>query len=717
MNRSLLNSLLGVWIFSFVFGANHLLAQYAQPAINPSNATSVTTSLPKAQITYLEKAGEISRDTEFPNWMRTFKNLEVDHEGPNQEIIEKIKKHKTALKKQMILNGIAESSKFNDNGRVENPSVGRNFLGNRMDNGTPPDNTMAISNAGIIVSSDNNSIEYYDVNGSKLFSKVHSDFLFSLGLSNDFFDPRVIYDSAEDHFIFVILHGSTASSSKVIITFSKTNDPMDGWYFYQATGNPLNDNSWWDYPNIAVSEHDLYVTGNLFNPGTGAFKQAYMYQMNKFSGYLGNTLSTLEWPNMKDGNNETPFTLVPLAHGHQGNYGPGIYMVSNDNRGANQIQFYEVTDQLANSPQINAFNILTTPYELAGEAFMQGSNDTLLNGDNRIQSGFYLDGFVHFVFPAEYGNTTWNGIVYKRINVGNLLMTTTSFGKSGTDYSFPCVASFSDNTEDHSVMISSLSSNPNIYPQVIAINCDHNMVWSDPKLIKVGTGYINLTFDGRERWGDYSTIVRKQNEARPKTWMVGCFGTSQNGYDAWIAEIVGAGTAPVADFTMDKNHGDSPVTISFADNSTNNPNILDWNFGDGNIGSGSNVSNTYFFSGSFPITLTAQNNYGSSTFTAYVHVDVPTGVEIAPSEKDLGVFPMPINSMFQVDFTLEERTPIDITILNVGGQTVKLLYSGTAKRGKNRLSFNKNALADGTYILVISSGENPIMHEKIIVAH
>lgn len=68
-----------------------------------------------------------------------------------------------------------------------------------------------------------------------------------------------------------------------------------------------------------------------------------------------------------------------------------------------------------------------------------------------------------------------------------------------------------------------------------------------------------------------------------------------------------------ADFSADPTTGDSPLTVTFTDQSTNNPTSWAWDFGDGNSSSEQNPSHTYENMGSYDVSLTTTN--GSGTYT------------------------------------------------------------------------------------------------------
>jgi len=89
-------------------------------------------------------------------------------------------------------------------------------------------------------------------------------------------------------------------------------------------------------------------------------------------------------------------------------------------------------------------------------------------------------------------------------------------------------------------------------------------------------------------------------------------------------EITEAGSAPVSLFTASPTAGDAPLTVVFSDQSTNNPTSWLWDFGDGNTSTEQNPSNTYNDAGTYGITLTVSNEYGTETLSEddYISVNV-----------------------------------------------------------------------------------------------
>ena len=468
------------------------------------------------------------------DWHPILTHAESENNGPYDILLKQIKAEKLQLKKN---GGQISSDAAQDNGgRTLSPTIGVNFIGNN-DNGCPPDNTVAVSSDGKIISLVNSNIEYDDVSGTYYGGIDLVSFYNDPYLSTNICDPKIIYDSGADRFIFYAQTcDADPNTSVVIIAFSQTNDPYNGsWYYYEFTGNPMNDDSWFDYPKVAVSTDELFVTGNLFY-GNGNYNQSVVYQIDKNQGYDGASITWQYWSGI-DGD---PFTLLPVSWGHQGNYGPGIYLVSVNSSGSSSIDFYDLTDnQYAANEELDHYSVSTDAYSPGGDASQNGTNEILNIGDSRTQSGFYLDGIVHFVFTSDIGNG-WNGINYNRLDVAALTNTSTTFGLVGTyDYCYPSVASFASGSNDKSVVVAFERSGSSIFPETRVVSCDNAGDWSSSVSVKAGDSYISQCYDpnfSSQRWGDYTGISRKHNSNR--VWVSGGYGGTSNFWETWIAEVI-----------------------------------------------------------------------------------------------------------------------------------------------------------------------------------
>ena len=118
---------------------------------------------------------------------------------------------------------------------------------------------------------------------------------------------------------------------------------------------------------------------------------------------------------------------------------------------------------------------------------------------------------------------------------------------------------------------------------------------------------------------------------------------------------------PVADFVADVTSGDAPLTVSFTDLSTNDPDTWAWDFdNDGIVDSTvQNPVHTYDATGTYTVSLEVANAYSATeTKVDYVVVTAPT-----PIIPDLTVAAIETPANLRNDVI----NPISVTIANVGG--------------------------------------------------
>jgi hypothetical protein len=495
----------------------------------------ITGDAQRSELYTVARRAVVSNATVTTHWANTVRSLDVhEHELPE---VEAIKEAKLAGKLASIANGkpIAAGSP-----KTVQPQVGVNFEANWSTQQTPPDNSMAISNGGWIVTTNNDGIEYYQNNGNGSFGAAWADFFSGQGLNANIYDPKVLYDSQADRFFMVVLHGSEAGNSILLLCFSQTNNPNDGWNVYQLTGNALNNNCWFDYPGIGVSNNEVYLTGNLFTSGDNQFNQAILFQIQKAEGYSGNNLNWQYWYNLTA--DITPFSLVPASWGQSGNYGPGVLLVSSASGGDNRYVVWDLTNDIAGSPSLNTYTVNVNAYSPAADAQMPNNSELLKNGDCRTLGAFFLNSQLHMIHHADVGSG-WNGLIYTRISANDLSATQSTFGNAGvTDISYPQFASYATAVTDPSVMVAFLSSSTSVFPEARVVNCDASQQWSNSVQVKAGETYVDFINPGDDRWGDYTGMARKHNAQEPEVWMAACYGANVQGqldhtWKTWVAQI------------------------------------------------------------------------------------------------------------------------------------------------------------------------------------
>ena len=156
------------------------------------------------------------------------------------------------------------------------PEIEKGFT-NFSGGGTPNDNHVAVGNDGKVIAVLNTTIRVYDTAGK--FIKVWSLESFTAPNSGNTnidtiptltrtYDPRVVYCPDEDRYIVLYMHGTSDSTSFIVVGFSSSNNPLDPWYVYKIPGKPTQDSAWSDYPIVSQTREDLFFTVNLLLNGT-----------------------------------------------------------------------------------------------------------------------------------------------------------------------------------------------------------------------------------------------------------------------------------------------------------------------------------------------------------------------------------------------------------------------------------------------------------------
>ncbi|MDP3461929.1 MAG: PKD domain-containing protein [Bacteroidales bacterium] len=115
------------------------------------------------------------------------------------------------------------------------------------------------------------------------------------------------------------------------------------------------------------------------------------------------------------------------------------------------------------------------------------------------------------------------------------------------------------------------------------------------------------------------------------SYTVQLIATNSQGSDTeiknnYITVTSGGGSdAPVAAFSGNPTNGTAPLTVSFTDQSTNNPTSWQWNFGDGGNSTQQNPSHTYNSAGTYTVELLVSNGYGSDTEIESSYIIVTNG--------------------------------------------------------------------------------------------
>lgn len=536
-------------------------------------------------------------------------------------------------------------------GDAENPIVLNGFEGNPFDGSAPTDNHVAISNNGKLISVANSTIFFYDTNADSLLSTVSLDAFFdTLHLPADKYDPRVIYDPKQDRFILLCLSGKTDSTSNIVIAFSTSNDPWDEWNLYALSGNPLNDTSWSDYPIVAITDDELFITVNALNNDTIntsdswklLFRQSLLWQITKQRGYTGQTLEMRYYDDILYGS--IPIRNLCPIQGGSTTYGPNIFILSNKNFDVENDTFFilEVTGLLNDIETRIKINIrqADVPYGLAPDA-KQKYRRLLQTNDSRVLAGYLEDDQIHFVQNSVNPDTARAAVYHGIISY---VSTDKSIhgaiiGSDSLDVAYPCISYTGKYPGDDEALITFDHTSEDTFAGFSAVFYDSNR-YSERVTVKAGIDYAApFPFTLRQRWGDYSGSQRKYDEPG-KVWAAGFLGDRigvNRINSTWISEIVSPDTS-----------SQPPVSAA--------------------------------------------------------------SIKTVPNK----TYPNPVSDIFSMEFELPEDKFLDISLYDVNGKLVKVFIRDRVKSGRNRFSFSIAPLEAGIYFLQITDRKVTITTQKIV---
>ena len=415
-------------------------------------------------------------------------------------------------------------------------------------NGIPNDNDLSISNDGKVISVVNSSFYAYDaVQNQSLASASLAAFAAPLGIPNHKYDPKTAYDPVADRFVLVFLNGSVDTASRIILAFSKTNDPSGEWNLYSLPGNPFGNTTWSDYPMIALTKNELFLTVNAIYTDSSwqsGFQQSYIWQIGTAEGYAGNGLTTKLYTDIKYGGKSIR-NLAPIKGGST-LYGPEFYFLSNRNFSPDNDSIFmvKITNTIANFGKIQIklgksdirYGVPPAARQFAGHQF-----DT---NDGRILGGFIENNKIQFVANTHIPSTGFSGIyhgIIEDIDAPNFEVKGALIGDTLLDLGYPNISYSGLSAGDDDAIITALHTAPSVYAGFSTIYYNPVGQYSRVNYLKEGENYVNALPWSLERWGDYTGSQRKYNEPG-KVWASGSYGVYKMGTpnrvtNSWISEI------------------------------------------------------------------------------------------------------------------------------------------------------------------------------------
>jgi hypothetical protein len=519
-----------------------LLAAFSTAIYAQQTSTSAIQFFP------LRKVYDLSPGAD--KWMPMLQNQQLPkpHPGTDEETIRTTKK----LMGDLYAQKRQATPSANRSAAANAPVLLNNFIANGFNAYIPNDNDVAISNAGFVSSVSNTMIFGKDIVTNQLYPSVtlHS-LVASLGLTQEEFDPKVLYDPDADRFILLMLNGFNDTTSAIILGFSQTNSAAGLWNFYTLPGDALNNNLWTDFPMMTVSNEELFITVNLlYNDSSWqtGFNQSLIWQVDKNLGYQGQPLATQLHSNIF--HNGAPIRNLCPVKGDIGTYGPGAWFVSNRNfsAGNDTIFLVHVTDTMGSPTQQVTIQALVSPkqYHMPVDADQLNSLDKLIVNDARILGAFLHNDAIQFVSTTLDTASGYDGIYHGVISQVSTApaITVSVFTVPNMDVAYPNIAYAGTSPADNRSLFSFLFASATSFMGTAAAVWDGSS-FSTHTVLRTGTTPCNVLI-GDERWGDYTGCQTRYNQPG-YVWINGSYTIFGGVTRTWVGEYTVTTAAGIDD--------------------------------------------------------------------------------------------------------------------------------------------------------------------------
>lgn len=580
--------------------------------------------------------------------------------------------------------------------------------------GLPNDNTAAVSNDGILLLAVNSNVYLQNLKNDSIL--YPNDFVtlrevFDLPFGN-YYDPKVLYDKDMDRFVLTFLKDNVPASSQIMIGFSKTNNPLDGWNIYALPGNPLNNNRWTDFPTIAISDSSVFFSGNLIIPGVSwqvGFDGSILWEMDKYAGYDSATsINPKLYYDIKHGNHY--IRNLHCVQGADGNLDQ-LHLFSNRNFDIQNDTIFLVSllKENADSSYLNVKALISDLKYGVPPNGRQADTDTsdatkgLQTNDARVLGAIQFEDEIQFVsnainpetgFSAIYHGTVHN--LYTEPNITANLIT-----DKVKDYGYPNIAWTGNEACDREVMIAFNHTSFVDTAGISAVYVDNERNYSEVIALRRGKSIVDrISFDSYERWGDYFGMQRKYNEAG-KVYTFGFTTDETKKNFGWANELISPDTNTLHYAYTIKSNGaycDEKVAIQAFGGVA--PYSVEWS----NSTSNTSLTSNNYCNGDSVYFILSDSRACQVSDTIYI--------PLAQSSKELALFPNPSNNMIAFQFTAAAATKIEVRIVDAKGAFMEKIVYQYVKKGLNELSFSTAPLAKGIYYVEILDGKTILTKTK-----
>jgi hypothetical protein len=390
--------------------------------------------------------------------------------------------------------------------QVASPSPNLDFQGlNDANTSIPPDTHGAVG-PNHIMTALNTQVRIQSKTGTTVSTVTLNSFFASVGGGGGTFDPRVLYDPYNNRWICVAVDDAAATTSKVLIAVSQTNDPTGTWNFWGYDHDGANI-EWADYPMVGFNKNWIAISINDFTVAANAFSGANCYIFDKSTLYAAAATPTVTKVDIGTtlGNVHQPVETYD-------NTTDTLYVIQRWNSAAGQLRVYTITGTPA-APTFTATSLFPTSTgftNVTNAPQSGGGTVTLSNNDTRLQRAVLRNGSVWVAHTIGLTTPSRTSVQWWQFNPAT--GTVNQMGRiddaTGTNfYAFPSIAV---NAANQALIGYSAFSATTFASAAYSYRgvTDATTTTRDPLRYKNGLACYRKTFGGTtNRWGDYSNTV------------------------------------------------------------------------------------------------------------------------------------------------------------------------------------------------------------------
>ena len=150
----------------------------------------------------------------------------------------------------------------------------------------------------------------------------------------------------------------------------------------------------------------------------------------------------------------------------------------------------------------------------------------------------------------------------------------------------------------------------------------------------------------------------------------------------------------------------SSADVDFDATTTTNGLTYNWDYGDGNNGTGVTPTHTYNANGPYIVTLSVTGPCVDDTHIDTIQVE-GIGIDEGMIGRTLSLYPNPTNGQFRVEFDVEGLENVEISIISTIGQVIYFEKPGNIS-GRYQQSFDLSGEAAGVYLMRITTNDHVI---------